>query len=174
MTLHLICGATGAGKTTYALELSETLGAVHFSIDEWMVRLYGPDAPQPPDWGWISTRVRRCEDLIGAVALSTIRRGTPAVLDLSFLRTTDRARFAHMARDAGVPVRLHYVDVDPVERWRRVSERNERKGETYRLAVTRPMFDGIESIWQPPIDSEIAALNGIRVAATRRTFPAIR
>ena len=161
MTLHLICGATGAGKTTYALKLSETLGAVHFSIDEWMVSLYGPDAPQPMDWGWISTRVRRCEDLIAAMALRTARRGTSAVLDLSFLRRADRARFAEMARDAGVPVRLHYVDVDPAERWRRVSERNTRKGETYRLTVTRLMFDGIESIWQPPSAAELAALDGV-------------
>lgn len=163
MTLHLICGAPGAGKTTYALKLSETLGAVHFSIDEWMVSLYGPDAPQPMDWGWIATRVRRCEDLIAAMALRTVRRGTPAVLDLSFLRTADRERFAQMARDAGVRVRLHYVDVDPAERWRRVSDRNERKGETYHLTVTRPMFDGIESIWQPPSMAELATLDGVRI-----------
>jgi len=163
MTLHLICGSTGAGKTTYALKLSETLGAVHFSIDEWMVRLYGPDAPQPPDWSWISTRVRRCEDLIAAMALQTAKRGVPAVLDLSFLRTADRERFAAMARAAGVPVRLHYVDVDRDERWRRVTERNERKGETYRLTVTRFMFDGIESIWQPPSAAELSALDGMRV-----------
>ncbi len=163
MSLHLICGSTGAGKTTYALALCERLGAVHFSIDEWMVSLYGPDAPQPPDWGWISTRVRRCEDLIVAMATRTAKRGVPAVLDLSFLRVADRERFARMAQDAGVPVRLHYVDVDPAERWRRVTERNERKGETYRLTVTRFMFDGIESMWQPPSAAELAALDGMRV-----------
>lgn len=163
MTLHLICGSTGAGKTTYALELSETLGAVHFSIDEWMVGLYGPDAPQSMDWGWISARVRRCEDLIAAMALRTVSRGTPAVLDLSFLREADRARFAQLARGADVPVRLHYVAVDPAERWRRITQRNARKGDTYRLTVTRLMFDGIESLWQPPSAAELAALDGVRV-----------
>lgn len=163
MTLHLICGSTGAGKTTYALALSEKLGAVHFSIDEWMVSLYGPDAPQPPDWGWISTRVRRCEALIASMALQVARRGLPAVLDLSFLRVADRERFATMARDAGLPIKLHYVDVDPQERWRRVHQRNEQKGETYRLTVSRFMFDGIESMWQPPSEAEFAALDGVRI-----------
>jgi predicted kinase len=163
MTLYLICGSTGAGKTTYALALSEKLGAAHFSIDEWMVRLYGPDAPQPPDWGWISTRVRRCETLIASMALQVARRGLPAVLDLSFLRIADRERFATMARDAGLPIKLHYVDVDPQERWRRVCERNASKGETYRLTVTRFMFEGIESMWQPPSEAELVALNGVRV-----------
>ena len=163
MTLHLICGSTGAGKTTYALALCGNLGAVHFSIDDWMVRLYGADAPQPPDWSWISTRVRRCEDLIGTMALQTAKRGVDAVLDLSFLRATDRRRFASLARNAGVDVKLHYVDVDPQERWRRVCERNARQGETYRITVTRVMFDGIESMWQPPTDAELAALDGVRV-----------
>lgn len=163
MTLHLICGSTGAGKMTYAMALSDSLGAVHFSIDDWMVRLYGPDAPQPPDWGWISARVRRCEDLIATMALKTARRGVDAVLDLSFLRATDRERFASMAREAGLAAKLHYVDIDPDERWRRVCERNARKGETYRVTVTRPMFDGIESMWQPPGETELAALNGVRI-----------
>jgi predicted kinase len=100
MTLHLICGSTGTGKTTYAMALSEKLGAVHFSIDEWMVNLYGPDAPQPPDWAWISTRVSRCRDLIAAMALQTARRNVPVVL---------------------------------------------------------------ESMWQPPGDAELAALDGVRL-----------
>ena len=38
--IHLICGSTGAGKTTYALELAERIGAVRFSIDEWMTALF--------------------------------------------------------------------------------------------------------------------------------------
>ena len=39
--IYLICGSTGAGKTTYAIRLSETVGAVRFSIDEWMAALFG-------------------------------------------------------------------------------------------------------------------------------------
>jgi len=32
------------------------------------------------------------------------------------------------------------------------------------VTVTRPMFDFIESIWQPPSPDEMAALDGARVA----------
>ena len=42
--IHLICGSTGAGKTTYARELATNIGGVVFSIDEWMVTLFGEDA----------------------------------------------------------------------------------------------------------------------------------
>ena len=50
------------------------------------------------------------------------------------------------------------------ERWQRVSGRNDAQGETYRVTVTRPMFDFIESSWQPPSPDEMAALGGVRVA----------
>ena len=32
-TFHLVCGSTGAGKTTYALSLVRRCNGVHFSID---------------------------------------------------------------------------------------------------------------------------------------------
>ena len=32
--IHLICGSTGAGKTTYAEKLRGDLGALHLSIDD--------------------------------------------------------------------------------------------------------------------------------------------
>jgi len=47
--------------------------------------------------------------------------------------------------------------------WRRVTARNEQQGETYRVTVTRPMFDFIETIWQEPDAAELAALDGVRV-----------
>ena len=43
--LILVVGCTGAGKTTYARQLAAELGAVRFSIDEWMMALFGPDVP---------------------------------------------------------------------------------------------------------------------------------
>ncbi len=58
---HLVCGSTGAGKTTYSVALAEREGGVHFAIDEWMATLFGPEAPATPDFGWIVARVGRCE-----------------------------------------------------------------------------------------------------------------
>jgi antitoxin VapB len=58
--VHLICGSTGAGKTTYALQLSDRVGAVRFSIDEWMAALFWMDTPQSLDPAWSMERVERC------------------------------------------------------------------------------------------------------------------
>ena len=60
-------------------------------------------------------------------------------------------------------MRLHFLDVPADERWRRVSSRNGGQGETYRVMVTRPMFDFIETIWQPPDAAEMAAMEGVRL-----------
>jgi predicted kinase len=163
--IHLVCGSTGAGKTTYAGKLSRQLGALHLSIDDWMVGLFAADKPERPDWQWIDERVRRCERQMVATARQLGRLGVPSVLDLGLQRADQRQRIATAVTADGLAVHLHFLDVDAAERWRRVEGRNHEQGETFRLAVTRPMFDFIETIWQPPGADEMVALNGVRVAA---------
>ena len=58
--IYLICGSTGAGKSTYAIQLSDKAGAVRFSIDEWMAALFWMDTPKPLDPSWAMERVNRC------------------------------------------------------------------------------------------------------------------
>jgi predicted kinase len=163
--VHLICGSTGAGKTTYAISLSDCLGAVRFSIDEWMAALFWMDTPQPLDPVWSMERVERCLLQIWTVALQTATRNVPCVLDLGFGQAQSRARFARLAEDASLSVQLHFLDVPAQERWRRVQTRNAQKGETYQLGfdVTREMFDFVEGLWEPPTEAEMAAYNGVRI-----------
>ena len=165
--VHLICGSTGAGKTTYALRLSDDMGAVRFSIDEWMAALFWMDAPQPLDPAWSMERVERCLTQTWAVVLRIAARDVPCVLDIGFGQTQSRARFAELARDAGLSVQLHFIDLPAEERWRRVEARNAQKGETYQLGfdVTHEMFDFVEGLWEPPTDAEMLAYNGVRTSS---------
>jgi predicted kinase len=160
--LHLIAGSTGAGKTTYAMALAERTAGLRFSIDEWMTGLFGPDAPQPMDPGWMWERVARCEVQILDVARAAAASGIPVILDLGFQQAAKRRTVADELAQAGFEVVLHWLDVDTQERWRRVSARNEQPGATYRLTVTRQMFDYIEAFWEPPTDEEMARMNGVR------------
>ena len=164
--VHLVCGSTGAGKTTYALRLSGRLGAVRFSIDEWMATLFWMDTPKPLDPAWSMERVERCLRQIWATALQTATRNIPCVLDTGFGQAQSRARFAGLAQEAGLSVQLHFIDVPVAERWRRVGARNAQKGATYQLGfdVTREMFDFVEGIWEPPTDEEMLAYNGLRTS----------
>ena len=165
---HLICGSTGAGKTTCARALADRLGGVHFSIDEWMVALFWADSPQPIEFAWTLARVHRCEAQIMAMAIQCARRGLPVVLDLGFTKADSRAKIAGLAADAGFSSQLHYVDTTVAERWRRVQERNRTRGDTFTLEVTRPMFDFIETLWEPPSETEMAAWDGVTIGAEMR------
>lgn len=163
--IYLICGSTGAGKTTYAHKLRQQLGALHLSIDDWMVTLFAPDKPAQPNWPWIAERVLRCERQILETAFELARIGTPSILDLGLQRIDQRQRVAEKAAAADIAVQLHFLDIDADERWRRVEQRNAQQAETFRMEVTRPMFDFIETIWQPPTAEEMSAFDGVRIAA---------
>ena len=160
--IHFICGSTGAGKTTYALKLCAEIGAVRFSIDEWMAALFWMDSPQPLDSAWSVERVERCCSLMWRMASEVAARGVPVVLDWGFGSAKQRTHYAELAAQASLPVRLHVLDVPVEERWRRVRSRNDGRGESYQLPfdVTREMFDFVETLWEPPTAEERAAFGG--------------
>jgi len=164
--IHLICGSTGAGKTTYALGLTQRLSGVRFSIDDWMTTLFWKDSPQPIEPAWAIERIERCYAQIWSTARQVAARGVPCVLDLGFIQVSNRDKFAALAREAGLAAQLHLLDVPAEERWRRVRARNLDKSETYQLDfdVTREMFDFVESMWEPPTEEEMRALHGVRTS----------
>ncbi len=83
--IHLICGSTGAGKTTYALRLSDRLKATRFSIDEWMATLFWMDTPQPLNPAWSLERVERCLAQMAGGDAADRAQNVPCVLDPRFL-----------------------------------------------------------------------------------------
>ena len=165
----LIVGCTGAGKTTYARRLADELGAVRFSIDEWMMTLFWKDSPQPLQFAWTMERVERCEAQIFATARQVAERGVPAVLDLGFTTRKHRDKFRLLGADAGLSVAIHFVDVPADERWRRVERRNAERGETYAMTVDRSMFDFMEGLWEPPSEAEWSATGGRKIASPSAT-----
>lgn len=164
--VHLVCGSTGAGKTTYARELCARIGGVRFSIDEWMSTLFWMDSPKPLDAAWSVERVDRCLSQIWALAEQVAARGVPCVLDVGLSRASSRDRFYGLAGEAGLSVRLHVLDVPAAERWRRVEARNRERGATYDLPfdVSREMFDFVETLWEPPGEEEMKARHGVRIS----------
>jgi predicted kinase len=160
LAFHIICGSTGAGKSTYAKRLANDIGGVHFAIDEWMVALFWKDSPDPIEFEWAMERVNRCEEQIAATAIQCLTRGIPAILDLGFTKATHRQKFADIAASAGVNISLHYLEVPADVRWARVEQRNTQKGETFSLEVNRDMFNFVENMWEAPDEDEMRRLNG--------------
>lgn len=160
--IHLICGSTGAGKSTYAKKLSDDIGAICFSIDDWMTSLFGPDVKNLMDWKWISERALRCENQIMATACALAETGVSSILEIGLQQAKKRAEVvATIAKKSGCTIQTHFLDVDAPERWRRVQQRNAEKGETFKLEVTRDMFDCFETMWESPSENELLSFKRV-------------
>lgn len=107
MTVHLLCGLNGAGKSTYARELARSRLAVRLSLDEWMIRLYGLPFDDP-EYG---KRVEPCRDLIWTSAQEVLRCGVDVILDWNCWSRRLRRRWADRASAVPAEVVVHYVDV---------------------------------------------------------------
>ena len=155
-TVHIVFGPQGAGKSTYSGRLANEVRAVHFSIDDWMNQLYGPDLPKSLNFTWIMERVQRCEKRIWATASKFAQTGGNVVLDLGFMKVDSRTEFVGLAQACTLPSQLHFIDAPHAIRRRRVLARNSERGETFSFEVTPAMFDFMEKEFQRPTDAELS------------------
>lgn len=153
--INLVCGPTGAGKSTYSERLAQHVSGVRFSIDEWMEQLHNPDKPDELRFEWFYERVQRNCAQMRTVALRLAELDVPSVFDCGLTNSTERAIFADWAEERGLSYRLHFVDVPKDLRWQRVQIRNAEQAETYQFHVDRGMFDFIETLWEAPTDAEL-------------------
>jgi len=157
-TIHIVFGPLGAGKTTYAKQLSNVENAVCFSIDPWMVDLFGPELPTPLNFQWVMERVKRCEGRIWLTAKEVALRGGHVVLDLGFLKIANREEFIQLAKQAGFETKIYFVHASRETRRERVMDRNKNKGDTFSLEVSPDMFDFMDSQFETATQDELSAL----------------
>lgn len=156
--IYMISGGVGAGKSTYAKELCDEHGAVHLSIDEWNLTLFGADFPSTPDYEWSMERLHRIFTQMKNLTLQITERGLPVVLDLGFLSRSDRKVFVDWCVAKGLPTEVHFLDVPKQTRWMRVQQRNASlpKDSPQNFFVTRELFDFCETLLETPTEDEFA------------------
>ncbi len=151
MTVHLVFGRVGAGKTTYARLFAQRQPAVFFCLDEWMANLYTMDAPQPLTLEWMMPRVERAERQIWAIAQQILAARVEVVLELGFFTRAQRDRIR--AQVGGHPVQTHVVDAPVEVRRERVRARN-RGSDTLTIEVDDATFAWAEGYFEPLGDDE--------------------
>ena len=112
----LTCGLPGAGKTQLARRLAADRNAVRLTKDEW---LWALDASP-----WDASTNRKVEQELWRLAQEILGRGVSVMLDFGLWARVERDAFRAAARELGVGVELHYLDVPEHELWRRVEARN--------------------------------------------------
>lgn len=154
-TVHLICGATGAGKTTYARALAKRVRGVRFSIDEWLGALFLADRPASISIAWVVERTARCEAQMWAMAEELLARGTDVVFDVGLSKREHRDRFRLRAAQMGADPKLHYLDVEEETRRERVRLRDADGKGPFGFEITDAMFDFMEKAYEVPGDDEL-------------------
>ncbi|MGF1695641.1 ATP-binding protein [Vibrio lamellibrachiae] len=122
--LYCLCGFIGSGKTTYAKQLSEKYSAFRFSIDEWMIPLYGEHMERDV----FNARLNTLESLFKESALQMISLGMPVIFDLGLWKKQDRTDMALWAESHNLDFELIYLDVDFDVCQQRAFARNDTRG----------------------------------------------
>jgi len=159
--LILVCGPTGAGKTTYSRSLSEEIGAIRFSIDPWMQTLFAKDMTSL-DYSWLIERVNRCCEQIWQVSEQILGVNGSVVLDLGFTTKAQRSLFVDRAKELNIEAEVHYLDFPKDVRKQRIEKRNaEKDPAVYAFEVTDMMFNFMEPRFEAPDQQELK--NGCKV-----------
>lgn len=117
---HMLYGFAGAGKTNLARKLQSTIGAVRFSHDEWMHRLYGANPPAEQ----FSDYHQRVSSLIWCYIEILLKREQDVILDFGFWSRASRDEARERIAAYGGQPRLYFLDC-PIEVMRvRVRERS--------------------------------------------------
>lgn len=156
MTIHLIVGPVGAGKSTFARTLRAQHRAVLLVLDDWMARLYGAD--ERPEMGrieWYLERRDRCLEQIRAVTSDVCEQGGSVVLEIGLVRRAEREAFYRWVEDEARTLEVHLIDAPREVRRERVMQRNRERGETFAQEVPLPFFELASDMWQAPDDDEI-------------------
>jgi len=150
----MICGQTGAGKTTYARSFAAKNKVVRFSLDEWFHSLFFADLPEEISFEWNIDRIERCQLQIRQAAEQILACGHDVVLDMSFDTREQRDRYRLWGEELGMTTSLHYVRADPAIRWQRTQQRNRDQSEVFAFEVTEPVFDFMEQRFEAPAPDE--------------------
>ncbi|MDF4355445.1 ATP-binding protein [Vibrio parahaemolyticus] len=161
--LILVCGPTGAGKTTYSMSVCKEIGAVRFSIDPWMQTLFSKDMTSL-DYSWMIERVYRCYEQIWEVSEQILALDGNVLLDLGFTTKAQRDVFVNKALTLNINAEIHYLDTPVDLRWQRVEQRNiEKDPQVYSFEVSRMMFNFMEPKFEVPDEKELE--HGLVVSA---------
>lgn len=129
MTLYLVCGLPGAGKTTRARTIVESTGALHLCADEWVTGL-GLSLVD------FQSRIR-LQDMLLAHAGKLLRCGVSVVLEFGSWHRLERDQIRRVAVAAGAKTELHFLDAPVDELVRRVRQRGGTEAELLATVVMR-------------------------------------
>jgi predicted kinase len=127
VTVYLIVGLPGAGKTTRAKELEVSESALRLTPDEWQMAVFAGDSPTR----WRSKeRVdhrERIEGKLVEIGMRAAQLGLDVVFDFGLWSRDERSALRWIADSLGVRAQVVYLPIQYEEQRSRVTDRYDRE-----------------------------------------------
>lgn len=123
VTIYLIVGLPGAGKTSRAKALEISESALRLTPDDWQIAIFHGDDPTR----WRSTERSdqrdRIEGKLVQIGLRAAQLGVAVVFDFGFWGKDERSALRWIAATLGVRAEVVYLPIDYDEQRRRITNR---------------------------------------------------
>lgn len=121
-------GFSGSGKTTMSQPLMEAVDAIRVRSDVERKRMSGIRPTERRSNGtnqglYSPDLTERTYGRLSELAVEVLEAGYPVIVDATFLKTAQRARFAELARTRGMPFRVLDYRADPEQLRTHIAER---------------------------------------------------
>ena len=165
--VHLISGLPGAGKSTYAQQLQLRTGAVVFTLDRFLITLFG--RYDVPDVGGAEhvRRVLACREVIWMSTEKLLARGSDVILDDGYFLREHRRKVVDAAVALGASAKIHFIDTPLPEIRRRLADRN-RNLPVYNFAIEPETLEGCLRLFETPSDADAAEIIVVHHELTTR------
>jgi predicted kinase len=134
VTIYLIVGLPGAGKTRRARELEVSASALRLTPDDWQMAIFDTDGPT----GWRSKERAdhrdRLEGKLVEAGLRAAQLGVDVVFDFGFWSRDERSALRWIADSLGVRTQVEYLPIDLLEQRRRITERSSKSSRQFQMS----------------------------------------
>ena len=160
-TAHLISGLPCSGKTTFANSLRTDLGGVAFSLDKWLITLFGQYSIAEVGHEEHVRRVLSSRELIWEAGSEFLKRGVDVILDDGFFLRDNRMRVVDAARQLGAAAKIYFIDTPLAVIQSRLEMRNARLPR-YNFWIGPDTLEAFAKLYEVPTDDEGAEVVVVR------------
>jgi predicted kinase len=146
---HIIIGFIGSGKTTFSRRLERETGAMRFTKDEWMVRLFGNTPPKDKFAEYDGKMTSLARDM----ALNCLKAGASVIIDEGFWEREQRDEIRQRVRMVGAIPILYYLEV-PLEIMKERTLKRSENPPDDSFNIDEESFDQYWRFFQPPDKDE--------------------